>query len=473
MPHNPRYLITVYMMKNNFSYLTAKLILTAMAMIFAMPGNVFSQSSASKRQYMQEQAIFNASLEDGTAVTYEQVLKDPDNIKLNLAYARTQIRNGDIKGAAATTERILRLRPNLHEVRLFYAAILYRLDTISEAKVQLAKLENVNLKENTKKEKKALEKMIARREKITSWTAQLAAGMAYDTNRNAFPEDDTIVYPNGAELKMEGKASKDFSYMALAGAEVTHKTGKQKKDSLFAGFSYYMSKQSDLSFLDMGILSGKAGININRLRYSLLPQLVYNTVNIDGNSYMDTAGLSLKGTCSITNSNKTLLYAEGKYLDQKYKNSSRYKNNDQRNGYAATGTLGIRHLITPRMTLETEGIATIKDTKDDAYDTQTAGLGLKHFWLFGKNKYLMTSFTATQETYSKAGEDNLTNQFLQAVGKKRKDTVTRGSVTFGFPLKKNISMSTGYEYYHNDSNIQVYTYTNHKITAMINCKFSL
>ena len=125
------------------------------------------------------------------------------------------------------------------------------------------------------------------------------------------------------------------------------------------------------------------------------------------------------------------------------------------------------------MTLETEGIATLKDTKDDAYDAQTVGLGLKYFWLFGKNKYLMTSFTATQETYSKAGEDNLANQFLQAVGKKRKDTVTRGSITFGFPIKKNVSVSTGYEYYHNDSNIQVYTYTNHKITAMLNCKFAL
>lgn len=40
-------------------------------------------------------------------VTYEQVLKNPDNPALNAAYARGQIKRGDLLGASTTLERIL------------------------------------------------------------------------------------------------------------------------------------------------------------------------------------------------------------------------------------------------------------------------------------------------------------------------------------------------------------------------------
>jgi hypothetical protein len=59
----------------------------------------------------------------GRKVTYEEVLKDPDNVELNLGFARTQIRSGNLNGAAATLERVLLVQPRNLSVRILYAVL--------------------------------------------------------------------------------------------------------------------------------------------------------------------------------------------------------------------------------------------------------------------------------------------------------------------------------------------------------------
>ena len=80
-----------------------------------------------------------------TGVTYEDVLKDPNNIALNVRYAQDQIARGEVLGAAATLERILLMNPKLPDVRLLYAVVLYRLDSLDEAQRELDTLRNVTL----------------------------------------------------------------------------------------------------------------------------------------------------------------------------------------------------------------------------------------------------------------------------------------------------------------------------------------
>src|SRR5271169_2770221 len=76
----------------------------------------------STQQQSAQAGSASAKLEAGEAdVTYAQVLKDPDNIELNQRFANKQVRNGELKGASATLERILMLNPNLPNMRMFYA----------------------------------------------------------------------------------------------------------------------------------------------------------------------------------------------------------------------------------------------------------------------------------------------------------------------------------------------------------------
>ena len=66
-------------------------------------------------------------------ISYADVLKDPDNVDLNFRYAKAQLERGDVRGAAGTLERILLVTPDLPSVRMVYAIVLFRLDSMDEA----------------------------------------------------------------------------------------------------------------------------------------------------------------------------------------------------------------------------------------------------------------------------------------------------------------------------------------------------
>src|SRR5437868_2059647 len=57
-------------------------------------------------------------------VSYEDVLAHPDDIDLNFAFAQGQIQRAELRGAAATLERLLLINADLPRVRLLYAIVL-------------------------------------------------------------------------------------------------------------------------------------------------------------------------------------------------------------------------------------------------------------------------------------------------------------------------------------------------------------
>ena len=85
----------------------------------------------------QRESLGPASTFQGRDVTFDEVLRDPDNVDLNYAYALTLIRQGDLLGALSTLERILLRNPNIPRVRLLYAIVLYRLNAVDEASREL------------------------------------------------------------------------------------------------------------------------------------------------------------------------------------------------------------------------------------------------------------------------------------------------------------------------------------------------
>lgn len=73
--------------------------------------------------------------------TYQQVLANPDDLALNVAYLDAQLGQSDFAGAAVTLQRILLLNPRFDEARLIRAAVFLRLGDNAAALADLAYLE--------------------------------------------------------------------------------------------------------------------------------------------------------------------------------------------------------------------------------------------------------------------------------------------------------------------------------------------
>ena len=94
------------------------------------------------------EAVFDANRK----ITFAQILADPDNIDLNFQYAKNQAAEGDLRGASGTLERILLINPDLPQVRLIYAIVLFRLDNINEAEREFRAVTGSNLSPNLRAE---------------------------------------------------------------------------------------------------------------------------------------------------------------------------------------------------------------------------------------------------------------------------------------------------------------------------------
>ena len=112
----------------------------------------------------------------------------PDDLALNLAFARSEANAGELLSAAGALERILLAQPNAHQARLFYAAVLYRLGDYQGARQQLNQLDNVELTPLQRAEKERYERSIAKRLARFEFTGQVAAGLAWQEDAGRFSD---------------------------------------------------------------------------------------------------------------------------------------------------------------------------------------------------------------------------------------------------------------------------------------------
>jgi hypothetical protein len=117
-----------------------------------------------------------------TGPDFQQVLAAPDDLQQNLAYAKAQAHQGHLLAAAAALERILLTDPNAHGVRLFYVAVLYRLDDLQGAQQQLQKIDPASLTPLQRREADDYREKIARGRSDWHIGGNIALGAAYDSD---------------------------------------------------------------------------------------------------------------------------------------------------------------------------------------------------------------------------------------------------------------------------------------------------
>ena len=117
-----------------------------------------------------------------TPASFQTIYAAPDDLAQNLAYARDEARAGRLLNAAAALERILLLAPNENGVRLFYVAVLYRLDDLQGARQQLDALDTSTLTPLQKAEADKYRDQISKERNDFKFSGNLAAGLGVDSN---------------------------------------------------------------------------------------------------------------------------------------------------------------------------------------------------------------------------------------------------------------------------------------------------
>jgi len=406
----------------------------------------------------------------GHDITWEQILANPDDIQLNYGYARAQVRRGDLKGAAATLERILLLDPNQNEVRLFYAVVLYRLDDVAEAKSELAILGKLPLPPALKEEAGRYAKAVQKRSKHTHINGTLSGGIEYDTDRNAAPSTgralfgDTEVNLTGTSLRRD-----DTSLLAMANVGVHHDLGTQAGHEVFGNLSYYQAEQTLTKNLNLKAYSAQAGGVYKAGFFNATPELLFDHVELAQSTFLRNRGADIR--FDVPFHRKTAFFCEVRDVLQDYVATRDIPTSPERTGVQVDFTAGSEHLLGPSMKFGTLLGYTRKDARQDYWAFSRWVAGVNHSWLLGKGVFLLSSFTFDYDIYNNA--DVALSQTM------RRDKTMRASATLGGPLSvlhprlEDLLWTFTYEYYHALSTVENYAYSNNKVAAMLTYRWEV
>lgn len=405
-----------------------------------------------------------------TGVTYEDILKDPDNIPLNARYAQEQIARGELLSAAATLERILLVDPNLPDVRLLYAVVLYRLDSLNEAQKEIDKLRDVTLPPEIRDQLKEYEEKIKYRKRRTHFGLRQSNGWGYDTNRNASPHSkQQLFFDTAIDVQGTNVRRPDTHFLNVTSVDVSHDLGFQAGHTVFGNFTYFLQEQTNVHSLNLGSFQYELGGTYKSKYVNFTPTYYYNYLFLSDQSFLRSQGGSFLFDHDL--SKKLNVSYNFRAERQDFMNISENNDSYNRKGPEFDHIWGANYILCPTMRWSTNIGYGEKFAKQNYYAYDRVSLNNSHTWIWPKGQFVINTLSAYFDRYQ-SPEFSVSSMH-------RHDNTIRYRVTYGAPLEtllivkilpkplKDIVFTISYEYYHALSSITNYTYTNNKIEGLL------
>ncbi|MBI4059877.1 MAG: tetratricopeptide repeat protein [Elusimicrobia bacterium] len=430
-----------------------------------------SEEELEQRRKTQEQLLKTAEeagktvvAEPFEAVTYEDVMKDPDNIGLNFSFARTQVAQGDILKAAATLERILMVDPELPRVRLFYASVLFRLDNLDDAERELKTLTQQKLTAPLREELEGYRKQIQRRRRKTRLGLSVMAGFDFDENRNSAPAFGKRLAADIPVVLDEGSTRKsDTAKTMNAALSVSHDLGYQAGHSLFSTLSYYRAEQTHVRTLNLQSYNGTLGGTFKSEAADVTPAMSFGHLLLAETTYQRSYGPSLRLDKRL--GQRLGVFGTAGYQRQIYARTQIVPAADQRTGDQHYGGIGCSYAFNRGFSLAASYVHTLQGASEAFNAYERDALSITATKVLPQGRFLVLSLMPQLDEYL-AADDSISR-------KVRQDHAYRSQLTFGTPVVKSLLLVLSYEYFHSRSNIPNYAYTNNKLSSSLTYRLDL
>jgi hypothetical protein len=409
----------------------------------------------------------------GDRVTYADVLKNPDDVELNYLYAQTQVAAGELRGAASTLERILLVDPNLARVRLLYAVVLFRLDNLSEAEREFQTVSQLPMPENLRQEVDRYLAEIEIRKRATRYSASLGGGMQWDSNRNAGPLGDDVLFFDLPFTLVEGQAEADWSGVMLGSLRAQHDLGYDEGHLLTGALQLYGQKQINQPDLDLGSVSGEAGGLYRTPWFDVQPVAFGSYLNLAGESYVSAAGGGFRVFRRFSQRFEVSTRFRGAY--EFFEPLERSPITEERQGPRFEAGLGAAYNPLPTLRIDANATYMNKQADVDYYTYQGPLAALSATYLLGSGQFLLGSFLYEWDSYE-GPEPTISFRT-------RRDSNYLGRLTYGAPLGfllgflsppkalRDTVFTVNGEYLYVDSNIENYAYDNWRVSLLFTKSF--
>jgi tetratricopeptide (TPR) repeat protein len=413
-------------------------------------------------------------------VTFAEVLADPDNVALNFSYAKSQVRKGRLKSAATTLERILLLHPDLHEVRLFYALVLIRLDSLETAERELRRLETLSMEDGLRAELERLLDQIADRR--SRWRVSLLTGVGanYDWNVNSVPYDRIRLF-GGVPASLDDGSDRigDFSFTGFAQWDMAYDLGYQARHEVIGSLLYYIDDQVIHDPLDISSFGFDAGVRLRFPGVTLTPTIGRTVLRLSREQYYTAHEAKLAVEVPLPPDME--LFGDIGYSRERYYLISESISGPDQNGPLVDGRIGVEYDLDQRNRVTGIYDFSLKRGKPLHEHRWQHGVQVSHLFLFEHGGFLNSSLKVTQnqEYRPDPGEHP---------DRKRRDITYKVRIGYGAPIGRLVDLDwlapglenavgntvasvTG-EYYKNTSTIRNFRYENRRGEVLLTRKWT-
>ena len=321
-------------------------------------------------------------------ITFDQVLAAPDDMQLNLDYARQEVNSGRLQQAASALERLLLLKPNWDSVRLFYGVVLYRLDDMEGAIRELSLLENRDLSPTQEQDRVRYLTLAQNRSAPFRFSARYTLGARLDTNPGRTAEDIALrpLNDEGSDLGFTG------SSQFRAEADVATGPG----DYVFLQNNGHINEFFEADTADLISSNTKAGIVLHGADRVITPYVTYGSAWLQHERFRQTYGGGVDTDWTL--SSQVSLQINARSVYENYETTSFSTIGSVRDGWRKSANVALKYRPTDTQLFKISGGYADKDARFDGYSYQQGSVRLQSLTLLGEGRYLnlLASYTRTQ-----------------------------------------------------------------------------
>lgn len=268
---------------------------------------------------------------------FQQVLQNPVNPEINLAFARRAIAFGDYEAAIATLERLLMVKADLPLIRLELGMLYMRLESVSQAQAYLNQaLASPKLPPAARKRAEELRIVAEKAARPFKFDYSVSVGIKHQSNANAGPANARIDWPGDIPVLLDNADLKksDSQNFVSGRANFTLDLAGLRNHQFDIGLTAFSARQNRLKYLDIDFyaLQTRALLDIGgayNLNFSpFIRSDVLNVGTLDNYATTHTMGATLSGVYK----NNYPLSLTAQYGYRKHKNRAGNQVNSQQDG---------------------------------------------------------------------------------------------------------------------------------------------
>lgn len=443
------------------------------------PSHAQSQSESSPPQ-SERRADGSGSTSAETAQAsydrlYQRMLENPRDLDLMFDFAQLAVRLGETEQAITTYERMLLVNPDLPRVKLELGALYYRIGSTQTARGYFEQvMEKPDIPEPVRRRVEAYLARIDDTQNRHDFLVATSAGVRYQTNATAAPDDDAVLTPFGvAKLTEDFQNQADWSLFASQYVRHRYDLRTGLGESWETTLSGYVSRYHDLPRLDLDVAETTSGPRLavlpTHIDATVRPHLRATHVRRGRDTYYTSYGVGLSGDLVLDPRAQITAAYTGAY--QTFATRRTRPNADDADGLQHEVEITGEYDVTPDLTL-VAGVAVSRLNAEAGFESYSEGRlrsGVDYSYRppaldTGVPWRLSLRVRRSWTVYDDADP-------LIATGRTRREDRWQFSVTNSARITENVSLDMRLSVTDTGSNIRNYEYRNTSVMTGVRLLF--